>query len=55
MGNTYCMIHRHMEVSMGWKGVTVMGQRVIFISEYLNGYFPVNEICDQFSISRKTA
>jgi transposase len=40
---------------MGWKGVTVMDQRVRFISEYLNGYFPVNELCDQFSISRKTA
>lgn len=40
---------------MGWKGVTVMDQRVRFISEYLDGYFPVNELCDQFSISRKTA
>jgi hypothetical protein len=39
---------------MGWKGVTVMDQRVRFISEYLDGYYPVNELCDQFSISRKT-
>ena len=32
-----------------------MDQRIRFISEYLNGYFPVNELCLQFSISRKTA
>ena len=39
---------------MGWKGVTVMDQRVRFIAEYLEGYFPFNELCLQFSISRKT-
>ena len=39
---------------MVWKGVTVMDQRVRFISEYLNGYFPISELCCQFSISRKT-
>jgi len=39
---------------MGWKGVTVMDQRVRFIAEYLKGYFPFNELCLQFSISRKT-
>lgn len=39
---------------MGWKGVTVMDQRVRFIAEYLKGYFPFNEVCLQFSISRKT-
>jgi len=27
---------------MGWKGVTVMDQRVRFIAEYLKGYFPFN-------------
>lgn len=32
-----------------------MDQRIRFISEYLDGYFPVNELCLQFSISRKTA
>ncbi len=40
---------------MGFKGVTVMDQRIRFISEYLDGYCPVNELCLQFSISRKTA
>jgi len=25
---------------MGWKGVTMMDQRVRFIAEYLKGYFP---------------
>ena len=40
---------------MSWKGVTVMDQRVRFIAEYLKGYFPFNELCLQFSISRKTA
>src|SRR5271157_537517 len=39
---------------MGWKGVTVMDQRVRFIAEYLKEYFPFNELCLQFSISRKT-
>jgi hypothetical protein len=24
---------------MGWKGVTIMDQRIRFIAEYLNGYF----------------
>ena len=28
---------------MGWEGVTVMDQRVRFIAEYLNRFFPVNE------------
>ena len=39
---------------MGWKGVTIMDQRVRFIGEYLKGYVPFNELCLQFSISRKT-
>ena len=39
---------------MSWKGVTIMDQRVRFISEYLNGYFSVSELCRQFDISRKT-
>jgi len=39
---------------MGWRGVTVMDQRVRFIAEYLEGYFPFNELCLQFNISRKT-
>jgi transposase InsO family protein len=39
---------------MPWEGVTKMDQRVRFISEYLEGYFPVAEICRQFNISRKT-
>ena len=47
---------------MGWyglipqdvgQGVTVMDQRVRFIAEYLEGYFPFNELCLQFGISRK--
>ena len=33
---------------MSWKGVTVMDQRVRFISEYLNAYFPFTELCTQF-------
>ena len=39
---------------MSWKGVTIMDQRIRFISEYLNAFFPVNELCSQFEISRKT-
>ncbi len=39
---------------MSWKGVTVMDQRIRFISECLNNYFPFNELCNQFEISRKT-
>jgi len=26
---------------MPWRGVTIMGQRVRFISEYLEGYFRI--------------
>ena len=39
---------------MSWKGVTIMDQRVRFISEYLNEYFSFKELCDQFEVSRKT-
>ena len=39
---------------MTWKGVTIMGQRLRFIAEYLEGYFSVAELCRQFEISRKT-
>lgn len=39
---------------MAWKGVTIMDQRVRFISEYLDEHFAVAELCRQFSISRKT-
>lgn len=39
---------------MSWKGVTVMDQRVRFISEYLNEYFSFKELCEQFMVSRKT-
>ncbi len=39
---------------MGWKGVAVMDLRVRFISDYLDGLFPVAELCRQFNISRKT-
>ncbi len=39
---------------MAWKGVTIMDQRVRFISEYLDRFFSVAEQCRQFNISRKT-
>lgn len=39
---------------MAWKGVTIMDQRVRFISEYLDKYFSVAELCRQFNISRKS-
>lgn len=39
---------------MSWKGVTVMDQRIRFISEWLNAYFPFSELCRQFEISRRT-
>ena len=39
---------------MSWKGVTVMDQKVRFISEYLKRFFRFSELCEQFSISRKT-
>ncbi len=37
---------------MGWKGVTIMDQRVRFIAEYLKEYFPFNELCGQFHVRR---
>ena len=35
---------------MGWKGVTVMDQRIHFIAEYLKGYFPFN-LAHQFLVN----
>ena len=31
-----------------------MDQRVRFVSEYLQAYFPITDLCAQFEISRKT-
>ncbi len=39
---------------MGWKGVTVMDQRIRFLSDYLEGLYPFTELCQHFGISRKT-
>lgn len=39
---------------MGWKGVTVMDQRIRFLSDYLEGLYPFTELCEHFGISRKT-
>ena len=39
---------------MTWERVTTMDQRVRFVSEYIDGYFGVREICRQFNISSKT-
>lgn len=39
---------------MTWERVTKMDQRVRFVSEYLEGYFGVTELCRQFNISCKT-
>jgi len=39
---------------MGWEGVTVMDQRIRFISDYLEGFFPFSELCQHFGVSRKT-
>ncbi len=39
---------------MGRKGVTVMDQRIRFLSDYLEGLYPFTEFCQLFGISRKT-
>lgn len=39
---------------MGWKGVTVMDQRIRFLSDYLEGLYPLTELCQHVGISRKT-
>jgi putative transposase len=40
---------------MGWKGVTVMDQKILFIGECLKEDRPFfNELCREFGISRKT-
>jgi len=36
---------------MGWKGVTVMDQRIRFLSDYLEGIYPFTELCWYFGIS----
>jgi putative transposase len=40
---------------MPWKGVTVREQRERFIEDYLLNYYPITELAQRFSISRKTA
>jgi putative transposase len=39
---------------LSWERVTIMNQRVRFVAAYLNEFVPVNELCLQFKISRKT-
>jgi len=39
---------------MPWKEVKPMDQKLRFISDYLNGYFSVTELCSRFGISRTT-
>jgi transposase InsO family protein len=39
---------------MGWKGVTIMDQKMQFILECRDGFFSFSELCSQFGISRKT-
>ena len=40
---------------MPWKGVTVSEQRQRFLEDYKLNYYPVIELVERFSISRKTA
>jgi len=39
---------------MPWKNVCPMDNKLLFISEYLNGYFSVSALCERYGISRKT-
>ncbi len=39
---------------MGWRGVTVMDQRIRFLSDYLEGFYSFSELCQHFGVSRKT-
>ena len=38
---------------MPWKEVKPMDQKLRFISDYLNGYFSITELCSRFGISMK--
>jgi putative transposase len=40
---------------MPWKGVTVTEQRQRFIEDFKLNYYPIAELAERFSISRKTA
>ena len=40
---------------MPWRGVTVSEQRQSFLGDYQLNYYPVSELAERFSISRKTA
>jgi len=40
---------------MPWKGVTVSEQRQRFIEDFKLNYYPIAELAERFSISRKTA
>jgi hypothetical protein len=40
---------------MPWRGVTLSEQRHRFLEDYQLNYYPVSELAERFSISRKTA
>lgn len=39
---------------MPWKEVTLMDDKVNFISDYLKQYFSMTELCERYNVSRKT-
>lgn len=39
---------------MPWKEVKPMNEKIRFISDYLNNFFPFSELCLRYNISRKT-
>lgn len=39
---------------MPWKEVTLMDDKVNFISDYIKQYFSVTELCERYEVSRKT-
>ena len=39
---------------MPWKEYKLMDQKLLFIGDYLRGYFSVTELCNRFGISRTT-
>ncbi len=39
---------------MPWKKVSIMDEKIRFISDYLNGVFTMTDLCDRYHISRET-
>lgn len=55
MGNSFVPYrHLELEVSMPWKEMKPMDQKILFLADWLRQVCSFTELCEQYGISRKT-